>query len=230
VNTAALPGAASLRSHAWTRSEQAAAENGALDIVTGFQIVDVDPTSGRGRRLWVLEGVNGPDRGLEKIRDAIGRDRGNGADFLCLAHSAVNFQHRAYVSFGAFPRTLRMREPLASVLGSPATYNRQAVSASLHTTLTRLADLALVPTLAGAKQLGLFPSSAGLLELEAKFGGPVSLADVYGSDHPSAHTHEINLHTLAAAQRVVNEHTAATVDPSLTLVSTLRRLAVSCIC
>jgi hypothetical protein len=227
VNAAALPGASSLRSHAFSKAELQAVENGSLDVVTGFQVVDVDPAANRGRRLWVLEGLTGPNRGIERVRDAVGRNRGNSADFKLLAHSDVLFQRRAYVAFGAYPRTLRLREPLSSVLATPTTYNRQHVSASLHVTLTRLSDLELSHTLLAAKQLGLFPTTAGLLELESKLGGPVSLPDVYGADHPAAHTHQINLQALAATQRVVASHTAAAVDPSLTLVSTLRRLAVS---
>ena len=152
------------------------------------------------QRLWVLEGVGGSGKGLDRVRSAVGRDRTNGPEYTVLSHSGVRFHQRLYTPFGPFPRTLRPREPLADILSSPSTYDRQAISGSLSATLARLRDLSLAPTLVSAKQLGLFPTSSGLLELEAKFGGPIALTDVYGRDHPAAHTHEMNVQRLAAAQ------------------------------
>jgi hypothetical protein len=217
VNAAAVPAGSSARSHVLTAQQVAAAEAGALDIVTGVHVID----AGR-RRLMVLEGVSGPGKGMARVRAAIGRGQANTEAWRLLASSDVRFARRLYTCYGLCLKDLRLRVPLEAVCAMPALYDRQQVSEGLHGAVVALRELTRLGSLAEARALAAFPSPAGLNELEDKYGGTVSLADMHGEGHPAAHALEAS----AAGLRTALEATAAHVDASLDAELLLRTTAL----
>ena len=213
VNSAACPAVASLRSHVLTGEEAAGAVAGTLDVVTGFQLIDA------GSRLFVLEAVAG--RGAEALHAVARRRAVNSAAFTLLASRDVRFRERLFTPFGLAPKNVRLRDALATVVVWPATYDAQAVPPALFAALNALAQLPSATTMDDARALGLFPTAEGVLQLENKFGGTVSLVDLYGDSNPAAHAVAASHDRLAAAEGATDNHLAATLDATALLAVTL---------
>lgn len=75
--------------------EKQAADNGTLDIVCGFMVIDEDS------RTIVLEGASGPRGGLSALLRKVGRAGPNGQGYRALENPEVRFSRRLYTSFDA---------------------------------------------------------------------------------------------------------------------------------
>lgn len=75
--------------------EKQAADNGTLDIVCGFMVIDEDS------RTIVLEGASGPKSGLTALLRKVGRAGPNGQAYRALENPEVRFSRRLYTSFDA---------------------------------------------------------------------------------------------------------------------------------
>lgn len=94
--------------------EKAAADDGTLDIVCGFMVIDEDS------RTIVLEGKSGPQEGLTTLLRKVGRTGPNGQAYRALENPEVRFAKRLYTSFDADLK--KVRTP-----GSESRYERLAV-------------------------------------------------------------------------------------------------------
>ena len=75
--------------------EKQAADDGTLDIVCGFMVIDEDS------RTIVLEGASGPKGGLTALLKRVGRAGPNGQAYRALENPEVRFSRRLYTSFDA---------------------------------------------------------------------------------------------------------------------------------
>lgn len=230
VNSEALPRAASARSHVLSPSEVASANDGVLDIVTGVHVID------GGLRILVLEGLadtggassssgsgSGGRKAMSRVRDAIGpRGQVNDGAFTLLHNPSVRFHNRLYTQFNCMPKDIRLRAPLHILCDSPLLYDVQRVPASVREALVSLSVLVhTAGTMATAKQSGQWPTAEGLLGVENKYGNTVSLADMYGMNHPAAHALEETRGRLGEALTLAAGHVNAATNDEMLLAKTL---------
>lgn len=75
--------------------EKQSADDGTLDIVCGFMVIDEDS------RTIVLEGMSGSRGGLTALLRKVGRTGPNGQAYRALENPEVRFSRRLYTSFDA---------------------------------------------------------------------------------------------------------------------------------
>lgn len=207
------------------------------DCHDGHDGADADSKAAAAGRALAQSSVGGSDGGssghaasrgagmryLRSLLQGYGGSDPLGVAFLVNPH--ITFRERAYAELGAFPRVIRLRQPLSKILADPASYASQAVPASLLACLSCLRELRRANRLAQARELRLFPSAEGLTALERKFGDAVTLVDSYGESDPAAHALEEARARAAFTLAVTDGHRAAASDPSATLTRTLATVA-----
>lgn len=88
--------------------EKAAADDGTLDIVCGFMVIDEDS------RTIVLEGKSGSQEGLTTLLRKVGRTGPNGQAYRALENPEVRFARRLYTSFDADLKKVRIPDGVSS--------------------------------------------------------------------------------------------------------------------
>ncbi|CAB1098443.1 unnamed protein product [Ectocarpus sp. CCAP 1310/34] len=164
----------SLRAYVLSPEEKQAADDGALDIVCGFMIID------DCSRTMVLEGLCGPQGGLTALLKKVGRTGPNGQAYRALENPEVRFSRRMYTCFDADLKKVRLRDPLPTLCQNPEIYDRSKVSADCFDALHCLRMLRKVDRLREAAEQGLFPEGAQLIQVESKYGESVSVKDITG--------------------------------------------------
>ncbi|KAI9985326.1 hypothetical protein PInf_004654 [Phytophthora infestans] len=178
VNLKALPGVP-IRSYQMTESEKMDCETGALDVVTGAQIIDSQ------FRMVILEGL--VDKGMKYLHQQLQRKGPNdpkGCRMFC--NDELRFTRRLYTEFEIDLKRIKLRYPLSVLMTTPDIYMRSKVSANCHQALARLAEMRKVQRLIEVKHLDLFPTSQMLFEVESKYGESVTLEDIYGTSGDSS--------------------------------------------
>lgn len=165
----------SLTTVQYTDEQLKGANDGSLDVLSGFQVVDDH------WRLVVVEGLGGEGKGMEMFRNRVKRLFPNTRTVKYLANPDVRFMERLYGKFNAALKQLRLRDLLAYNIRSPAIYDRSRVSQLAFEGLNRLFGLRRVDRLIHAKMLSLFPDTDMILELENKYGDTVTLRDMNGA-------------------------------------------------
>jgi hypothetical protein len=219
INCAACPQALSFRTYELNAEETAAANAGMLDLITGCQIID------GSKRLFLLEGIAGGS--IANLRALLPRTAMNNESFALLANPSITFQTRMYTAFHIAPRYIRLRVLLRSILEHPGSYDAENVSRELMDTLESLQRVVKARSLHEAKTFEFFPSSTGLLELENKYGGPVSLVDVFGESHPDAQALVTKHAELQQVEMASAGHLSATTDVSKLLSATFAKTFAS---
>eukprot|EP00940_MAST-03C_sp_MAST-3C-sp2_P003535 g3535.t1 len=191
TNTSALPGV-SLRSYQLSDEQRKACEEGILDVMTGFQLVDKD------MRVVVVEGLaDGSMKALHDVvshRDAFdangaiseesAKKKRCGVKTRVLMNSRVRFTERLYGAFDVDLKMIRLRDPLRSIVTMPDIYNRSKVSPACFDALNCIARTERQSTsIRFMKNNQLFPSVGGLLEVENLLGDAVTVYDMEGV-HP----------------------------------------------
>ncbi|EEY55820.1 uncharacterized protein PITG_20526 [Phytophthora infestans T30-4] len=174
VNLKALPGVP-IRSYQMTESEKMDCETGALDVVTGAQIIDSQ------FRMVILEGL--VDKGMKYLHQQLQRKGPNdpkGCRMFC--NDELRFTRRLYTEFEIDLKRIKLRYPLSVLMTTPDIYMRSKVSANCHQALARLAEMRKVQRLIEVKHLDLFPTSQMLFEVESKYGESVTLEDIYAKE------------------------------------------------
>ena len=171
VNSKAIP-FASLRSYQLTDEQAQAADEGKLDIVSGFQAVD-DNT-----RIIVVEGLS--EGGMKCIREGVPRTKSNTDRRKFFCSPDVRFTERIYTPYHVDLKMVRLRDPLQQILKNPNIYNRALVSQKCFDALHRLGELRKTNRMRTVKLMNLFPEVEGLEELESKYGETVTLMDMFG--------------------------------------------------
>ena len=171
VNAKAIP-FVSLRSYQLTPEQATMADEGKLDIVSGFQAVD-DNT-----RIIVVEGLS--EGGMQRIREGVPRTKSNTDRRKFFCSPEVRFTTRIYTPYHVDLKMVRLRDPLQQILKNPNIYNRALVSQKCFDALHRLGELRKTNRMRTVKIMNLFPEVEGLEELESKYGETVTLMDMFG--------------------------------------------------
>jgi|EP00945_MAST-04E_sp_MAST-4E-sp1_P000018 hypothetical protein len=171
VNKDALPDTA-LRAHQLTKEQVAAAHEGTLDIICGFQVIDDD------FRIIVVEGLG--DGGMARLHREVKRTRANGPMVRTLADPTVRFLEREYLHFHVDLKRIKLRDRLPQICETPDIYNRAKVPLACFDALHRLFRLRNANRLRHVAESDLFPTVDMLLVLESKYGEAISLEDMDG--------------------------------------------------
>ncbi|KAG3013672.1 hypothetical protein PC128_g15602 [Phytophthora cactorum] len=173
VNLTALPGVP-IRSYQMMESEKMDCETGALDVITGTQIIDSQ------FRMIILEGL--ADKGMKHLHQQLQRKGPNDPlGYRMLCNDELRFSRRLYTVFEIDLKRIKLRYPLSVLMTTPDIYMRAKVSENCHQALARLADMRKAQRLADVKHLDLFPTTKMLLEVESKYGESITLEDIHGT-------------------------------------------------
>ena len=150
-----------------------AAQNGDLDIISGFQVIDED------FRIIVIEGLG--SGGMAMLHQEVRRTRANGPLIRVLSDPTVRFLKREYLSFHVDLKRIKLRDRLPQICETPDIYNRAKVPLSCFEALHRLFRLRNSNRLRHVMESKLFPTVDMLLVLESKYGEAISLEDMDGN-------------------------------------------------
>ncbi|KAG1695509.1 hypothetical protein DVH05_019666 [Phytophthora capsici] len=185
VNLKALPGVP-IRSYQLTEGEKKDCESGALDVITGTQIIDSQ------FRMIILEGL--AHKGMAFLHEQLQRKCANDSQgYRMFCNDELRFTRRLYTEFEIDLKRIKLRYPLPVLMTSPDIYMRAKVSENCHQALARLADMRKVQRLIEVKHLDLFPTSQMLLEVESKYGESITLEDIHGSRSKSSVASQIDV-------------------------------------
>lgn len=166
----------SLKSYQLTSEQLGKAHSGTLDLISGFHIIDSDS------RSIVIEGLT---TSIAKLVEAIKTTTDSGTtSYELLADPSIRFTRRLYTAFNSDLKKVRLRGKLPLLVQSPEIYNRTKVSTDCFEGLDRLMNIRRCSTL---RQLAMHDQSGGLpevqmiLQIESKFGEPVTQTDIDGS-------------------------------------------------
>ena len=175
VNRRALPNIqGSLRSYSLADEELRASEDGSLDVITGFSLIDDEV------RLVVLEGLAGAGMGMYSIYADIPRQMENSSKLKILGNPQVLFPRRLYPAFGPDLKRIRVRDRLKLLVRRPELYNRRQVDEVCFAAADAAMQLRRAVDLLSTKELGMYPSSESLGKFELLYGEAISRADLDG--------------------------------------------------
>ncbi len=171
INEAVLPHAESLRSYQLTEEEVEMANNGELDILTGFQVVDNE------FRIVVLEGLS--QQGIQTLFQRIPKIK-NSEQCRILSDRTVRYTERLYTPFEVDIKVIRLRDPLRLIMQSPEIYDTFKVDLACQQALVYLANLRSTLRSNALARTQSFPTVEMLSKLESKYGESVSIEDLDG--------------------------------------------------
>jgi hypothetical protein len=179
INTAALASqlqftGCSLRACQFTTEQVAAVNNGALDVICGFSVIDDHC------RMIMVEGL--ADKGLKTLLDQLPRNGRNSGSYRVLADLNVRFVNRMYTAFNAELKLIRLRQPLPLLCQLPELYEQSCkpLNIACYNALDRLRSLRRADRLKQCRDTQLFPTATDLLHLMSKYGESVSHTDMTG--------------------------------------------------
>lgn len=173
----------SLKSYQLSSEQMVATEAGDLDVLCGFMVIDADT------RTVVLEGL-APS--IAEVLQTVPRIAPEvpslSSQSRTLYDSSVRFTTRLYTAFHTDLKKVRLRDPLPILARAAEIYNRTMVSADCFEALDRLLRMRTTPTL---RELafhddGGFPLVHMILQIESKFGEPITTTDIDGREAVAA--------------------------------------------
>ena len=146
--------------------------NGSLDVVTGFHIVD------KNFRLIVVEGLAAGS--MSRLESAILREDANSSSIKILRNRSVRFTHRLYSKFNVDLKVVHIRDPLEHMVKYPDIYDRNIVDKQCYDALMSLVSIRSAACLREIAASQAFPQADMLISLESVYGEAVSLEDIEG--------------------------------------------------
>jgi hypothetical protein len=172
VNLTSIPNVP-IRSYQMTNDQKKASENGTLDVITGFEIIDSE------FRMIFLEGLE--SKGMKFLSSRIQRQQTNDPKgYRLFANQDIFFTERLYNCFEIDLKRIKLRYPLSTLMTFSDIYMRTKVSENCFQALIRLTDIKKMNRLIELKELNLFPTPQMLLEVESKYGESITLEDIHG--------------------------------------------------
>lgn len=156
VNSAALPNIqGTIRSYVLTEKEFEDAQDGRLDILCGFTVIDNDC------RIVLVEGL--ADGGMQRLHRSVERSQANEiGSCLILANPDIRFSRRLYTQCGPDLKRIRLRQPLAALCERPDVYSSHRVDPACSSALTQLQQMKNADCLKQLQQYRLFPDVRAL--------------------------------------------------------------------
>jgi hypothetical protein len=148
--------------------------NRRLDFVGGFELIDSE------FRMFILEGIGGLNRGMDKFYQMNLRDQPNNRKYKLLYNPLVRFKNRLYLDFNVSIKKIKLRDPLTQTMGSPDVYLRSKVPEDMYDTLQKFAEIRKLDRISLVKEFNLWPFSDKLEILERKYGDALRHMDLYG--------------------------------------------------
>jgi hypothetical protein len=177
VNLVALPNIqGSLRSYTFSKEEIVSANSGGLDVICGFTVIDDDV------RIVVIEGLAGPDKGMQEVFLDLPRLQPNNKALKILCNPEVLFPDRLYTDYGPDIKRIRIRDKLSKLARSPEIYNRKQVDAVCFEAIDCVMALRRAVDLKSTKDLNMYPSSESLNKVELLYGEAISRVDLDGAE------------------------------------------------
>jgi len=166
-----------------TPGEVWALQQGVLDLVTGWQVVD------KAWRVIVVEGgAQGSLSAIPALSAHLARNFRNSEKRKLLDNPAVRWAHREYAHLNLTLHTTHLARRLAKIVEMPVTYSANPAkgSAPANEAAHKIFELRRVQRLWDSKRAGLFPTAAQLVALGMREGDTVTHVDMYGADAAAA--------------------------------------------
>lgn len=177
VNLMALPNIqGSLRSYSFSKNETISANSAELDVICGFTVIDDDV------RIVVIEGLAGPDKGMQEVFLDLPRLQPNNKALKILCNPEVLFPNRLYTEYGPDIKRIRIRDKLSKLARSPEIYNRNQVDAECFEAIDCVMALRRAIDLKSTKDLNMYPTSGSLNKVELLYGEAISRIDLDGAE------------------------------------------------
>ena len=109
--------------------------NRSLDFLGGFEIMDKE------FRMFIIEGLGGPNKAVEKLYRNLERTRPNDKKFKMLYNPHIRYKNRIYQDFNGIMKRIKLRDPLTKIMGNPDIYLRSKVSQEMYDTLQKFAEI-----------------------------------------------------------------------------------------
>jgi len=145
-----------------------------LDFIGGFEIMDKE------FRMFIIEGLGGPGRGIEQFYKANERQRPNDKKYKMLYNPQVRFKNRMYIDFNCSLKKIRLRDTLTKIMGSSDVYLRSKVPEDMYDTLQKFAEIRKQDRIGLVRDFNLFPITENILTLERKYGDSLNFEDLQG--------------------------------------------------
>lgn len=145
-----------------------------LDFLGAFEIMDSE------FRMFIIEGLGGKGRGLDKFYRMNERERPNDKKFKMLYNPLVRYKNRMYLDFNVAIKKIKLRDTLTKIMGSPDVYLRSKVPQDMYDTLQKFAEIRKADRAGLVRDFNLFPITQNLLTLERKYGDSLNHEDLYG--------------------------------------------------
>ncbi len=205
----------SIRSYSFTEEEMDDVVNAKLDVITGFMIIDDDT------RVVVMEGLAGPEKGMDSVMKNLPREAGNNKNLIMLANPNVLFQERLYGEFGPDLKRIRIRNNLPRLARKPEVYNRKLVSQQCFDAIDHVMHLKWATDLLSTKEMEMYPAAAALNAVELLYGEAISRADLDGvGTELAASTGKKNKTKMGDSKKITESAASASATATATAATT----------
>ena len=130
--------------------------------------------------MFIVEGLGGPGKGMEKFYRSNERTRPNDKKFKMLYNPQVRFKNRMYTDFHVSMKRIKLRDTLTSIMGRSDVYLRSKVPEDMYDTLQKFAEIRKLDRISLVRDFNLFPIPQNLLTLERKYGDSLNFEDING--------------------------------------------------
>ena len=130
--------------------------------------------------MFIVEGLGGPGKGMEKFYRSNERTRPNDKKFNMLYNPQVRFKNRMYTDFHVSMKRIKLRDTLTSIMGRSDVYLRSKVPEDMYDTLQKFAEIRKLDRISLVRDFNLFPIPQNLLTLERKYGDSLNFEDING--------------------------------------------------
>ena len=131
-------------------------------------------------RMFIIEGLGGPGKAMERFYKANERTRPNDKQFKMLHNPQIRYKNRMYMKFEVALKRIRLRDTLSKIMLNADVYLRSKVPEDMYDTLQKFAEIRKLDRVGLVRDFNLFPIPVNLLTLERKYGDALSYEDING--------------------------------------------------
>lgn len=139
-----------------------------FDFLGGYEIIDTE------MRLFVIEGLGGPNNSIDQFYRANERQAPNSKNFKMLYNPNIKYKNRAYINFNVALKLIKLRTSLTQTVGAPEIYLRSKVPEDMYDTIVKFAEMRKLDRANLVANFDLFPSYENLVTFERKYGDSIT--------------------------------------------------------